>query len=1079
MSQHPEYRIEPYTHAHDTGLAVMWNASDQQWPGGFTKGVRMTAERVADWMDKQVTVLRLVVSAPSGEVVGYGSLWDEPSQPGRSCYVDLLNVHPDYQGRSLCRRMLMQMVDTATEQGYQRMSIGTWSSNLKAVPLYKKVGFFWKPNTTVLMENYIPLLRQLPILRDFFAQTDWYADYDRELQQIEDKQQHAKTGEMEVYICRWRRANSEWIEAVIDRKAQTLTGLETGEFAVYTHVAESKPAQGIRYPITWEVTNKRSTLMRVQLAATGDTHIQIDHTSDFILAPGETRTITSSYRCAGDAPHLEIWQWRPKPTPQIKSLLVLDEEELALGTGLHYEPAANISLHPSPVTLMPGVAQTVLVQVKNHLKQPMQGELQVVRADGLTSSWQRHPFTADAQGYASAALQLTSQQEAEVALAIMATFETEGEPIRTAPQLLPVLVRSLGSVVAIAHHPDPSKTMIYAENDFFFARCEQREGQVWLTNKAGAEYQFGLKEMLGPPYVPNEFDGKEFDVQLKHEAGRVCFTSTIVSTAFAGLRVRRAIIITPSPLVQVRFWLQNEGDRSHTCKLLINMNFPDSFAVNGQAVIPRSERLVTAMANLMPEIEGDFPKYPKDVAEQWAAYVIEGQVHGVVWSKDASEHEWRPWFFDLISAETTIPPQSNVELSPLHLYCGPGEWRTVRRIWQQSNGQSEPDQLDNRKMPVATSPYKVSVTPSPALTLRDEVTLQLHVDNLRKQPIHGRILLSPPAGWRADPAEVVVEDVQDGKTLEATIHLQAIHPSVGAASGELQLQTEAFDSVHPFTILRLGEADKVVQVNQEDPETMPLWQIDNGRMAWTIAPNFHAGIVAWREQGSAINHLRSSYPEEGEFKWMKPWFGGIRPLVSGDEGGWPGKLQQEAFTTSVIESSDAQGLRWRGVRLQAQIAGLPSFKGIRVELDYLTLPGSNLLKAVLRMVNDTPIYRHAWNPSHAFMLFCQVDGVFDNATLYGEQTEVGLVQRKRNPNNLWLRVGNWGAVVNPSTGRALSVTCPSTPNSVMLMDSDKEGGHLLITQAKTLAPQSSNELVLYLALVDSLAQARQYALIKN
>ena len=60
MSQPTDFRIELYRHDHDAGLAEMWNASDQQWPGGFTRGVPMTAARVADWMDKQVTLLRLM-----------------------------------------------------------------------------------------------------------------------------------------------------------------------------------------------------------------------------------------------------------------------------------------------------------------------------------------------------------------------------------------------------------------------------------------------------------------------------------------------------------------------------------------------------------------------------------------------------------------------------------------------------------------------------------------------------------------------------------------------------------------------------------------------------------------------------------------------------------------------------------------------------------------------------------------------------------------------------------------------------------------------------------------------------------
>ncbi|MEZ4737118.1 MAG: GNAT family N-acetyltransferase [Caldilineaceae bacterium] len=805
MSQQTEFQIEHYRHDHDAGLAEMWNASDQQWPGGFTRGVPMTAARVADWMDKQVTLLRLVVVTPDRAVVAYGSLWDEPTQPGRSCYVDLLNVHPDYQGRSLCRRMLTQMVDTATAQGYERMTIGTWAANLKAVPLYKKVGFFWKPNTTVSMENYIPLLRRLPILQAFFAEADWYNHYDRELRQVEDEQKHPQTGTMDIYRCRWTRPDGAWIEAVIDRKAQSLTGLATADFAAFAQVAASKPAQGLSYPVTWTITNKRATPLPVRLTATGDWHVQIDHSAAFTLLPGETRTVTSAYRCAGDAPRLDISQWRPKPTPKINTLLVLDEEELTLGSGLHYAPAADISTHPQPITLAPGLAQRVLVQVENHLDRAMEGELQIVTATGLVTDWQCAPFQAEAKGYAGVELQLTAAQEGEVALALAAQFKDAGEMISTAPQPLPVMVRTLGSVVAIEHQPDAAKRVLYAENDFFYAGCRQREGQLWLSNKAGEEYHIGFKDLLGPPYTPNEFDGKEFDVYLRREGGRVGFVSTIVSTAFAGVRLRREVWITPSPVVEVRYWLENGGDLDQRCKLLTNLHFPDSFAVNGQVVMPRRERLVAAMANVMPEIEGDFPKEPAGVREQWGAVQLAGQVHGVVWGQTISEHEWRPWFFDLISTERVIPPHSSVALAPLQLYCGPGDWRAVRRIWQQRNGETEQEQLETYAMPKVGAAQQLTVTPNPLLTMDGQVTLHLQADNLRKQPIHGRILLTPPSGWTADQQTFAVEDLQQEKPFAATVELCATNPIVGAHRGELLLETTGFDRQQSFTILRVGD----------------------------------------------------------------------------------------------------------------------------------------------------------------------------------------------------------------------------------------------------------------------------------
>ncbi len=684
-------------------------------------------------------------------------------------------------------------------------------------------------------------------------------------------------------------------------------------------------------------------------------------------------------------------------------------------------------------------------------------------------------FRADALGHASAALELKSEHTDEVALAIVATFEDEGQPITTAPQSLPMLVRSLGHVAAITHHPDPAKTTVYLENDFFFGGCSQREGRMWLVNKAGEEYAINLQEMLGPPYTPYEFEQKDYAITLHKAGGRVEINLTIDSTNFPGVQLGRQISVSSSPLIEVRQWLHNTGATAHTCKVLTSMNLPDSFAVNGQAAMPRRERLVTAMSNLMPEVEGDFPKLPDGLAEQWVAHANAGQVHGVVWNQDVTEHEWRPWFFDLFSAQNTLLPHQRVDLSPIYLYCGPGDWRTVRRIWQQSKGETTAEQLDNRAMPVGAGPQVVTLTPNPLLTLDDNVTMQLHADNVRQQAIDGCIQIAPPAGWRAEPDALAVEALQEGKTIAATIHLRADNPPVGAATGQIALQTVAFDSQQSFTILRVGDAQHTVNVTQATEQGSALWQIDNGRMAWSVAPAFHAGIVAWRERASPINQLCTPFPDEGEFKWMKPWFGGIRPILSSDEGGWPGKLHQETFATTVIEAPDAQGLPWRGVRLQAEISGQKSLKGIRVELDYLTLPGSNLIKAVYRLVNATPIYRSAWNPSCAFMVFCQVDGRFDNAVLCGENSYAGLVQRKRASRGVWIRVGNWGAVVNPASGRAILVASPSTPDSVMLLDGDQEGGHLLITQHKPLAPDAAKELVIYAALVDSLDAARQYA----
>ncbi|MFN8493360.1 MAG: GNAT family N-acetyltransferase [Caldilineaceae bacterium] len=1072
MTQHPEYSIEPYTHAHDAGLAVMWNESDQQWPGSFTRGVPFTAERIADWMDKQTTLVRLIVKAPDGTIVGYGSLWDEPSQPGRSCYVDLLNVHPDHQARSLCRRMLTHMVDFATENGYSRMTLGTWAANLKAVPLYKKVGFYWKPNSNVSMENYIPTLRRLPILRNFFAQTDWYAAHARELQQSEDEQRHPKTGDMEVYISQWKAPNGARVEAVIDRKAQELTGLETDDFAVYAHVSSSKPAQGLTYPITWEITNKRNSPLTVQLEASGDEQVEIAHVQTLTLEPEETQTLTAQYRCAVAAPRLEISPWRPKPTPQIRTKLLLDGQELLLGSGLHYAPAVALNLHPNIPTLTPRLSQTVLVQIKNQLDRPIQGDLHIAEAPGLTTDWQTHGFSAAAEEFASVPLTLQSQVEGGAALSVFATFIAGDEEVSTAPALLPVLSRQVGSVIGLLHQPDPTKTEIYVDNDFFHFGANQRAGRMWLDNKAGVNWEVNFRETLGPPYTPSEFEQSDYNLTLHQESGRACVTFSVASTRFPGMTLGRDVIITASPVVQVRHWLRNDGAHTHACKIQATINLPDGFASNAQVAFVRRERLVTALANTLPEVEGDFPKRPEGLAEQWGAFSMHGQTHGVVWSADISEHDWRPWFFNLISAECAVSPQTRVDVSPLYLYCGPGDWRAVRRIWQQANGQTEQARLDTLAQPQGAGPQQVSLSPQPLLTLTGEATLQLIADNVRQQPINGQIFVMPPAGWSVEPTILTVDALQEGKTREATLHFASPAAPVGPAIGQVQLQTASFDAVQPFTILRLGDARQSVSITQTQAENQSLWMIDNERMRWQVAPTYHAGLISWQEAGCVVNHLHTAFPTDGEFDWMKPWFGGIRPTLGSEEGNWPGKLHRETFTTTAIEAIDTQGLAWQGVRLTTEIQGQKTLKGLRVEIEYLTVPGSNVIKAILRLVNETPIYRS--DPWPGFMLYCQVDGVYNNAVLYGESPHSGPVHYKRSMAHQWVRMGHWAAVVNPTTGRALTVACPSHPESVTLLNAGERGGHLMVTQSPTLAPHSMNELVMYVALVDSLEVARGY-----
>jgi hypothetical protein len=280
------------------------------------------------------------------------------------------------------------------------------------------------------------------------------------------------------------------------------------------------------------------------------------------------------------------------------------------------------------------------------------------------------------------------------------------------------------------------------------------------------------------------------------------------------------------------------------------------------------------------------------------------------------------------------------------------------------------------------------------------------------------------------------------------------------------------DEARPFTVLRLGAGNAQVAIKERREADQAVWDVDSGRCVWTVAPEFDAGVVAWRETGSEVNQLMTSFPDDGGLSWMKPWFGGVRPIfvLRGQGREWPGWLHAETFSVSQVEAADAAGVPWQGVRLASDLTR-EGCEDLRAELDYLTVGGSNVLKVVFRMLNASSAPRGV---GPGFMVFVQVDGDHQNGALYGDD-----FQRKRSSHEAWTRLGDWGAILNPDTGRALAMVSGSGKGIVGLMDWGKDGGHFWFDDDLTIAPHGNCELVAYLALAESLEEAKRYESMKQ
>lgn len=146
-----------YQKKYADGIAKLWNESIENWP----EGIGLELEKNVEDIEKELSLggyLKIILAlSEKEEVLGYCDL--KPSPVFREvCYIETLNVHPKYQGLSIGRQLLKRIIEFAVNKGYRRIDAFTWSSNTKAISLYKKMGFFWQPNTSVQMVNFIPVL---------------------------------------------------------------------------------------------------------------------------------------------------------------------------------------------------------------------------------------------------------------------------------------------------------------------------------------------------------------------------------------------------------------------------------------------------------------------------------------------------------------------------------------------------------------------------------------------------------------------------------------------------------------------------------------------------------------------------------------------------------------------------------------------------------------------------------------------------------------------------------------------------------------------------------------------------------
>ncbi len=919
--------------------ADMMTRSEEGWPWHMGGGVPYTARAARQQLEEN-GALGHYIAQVDNKIVGvctvYRGLRDE-----NSGYIGFLNVEPEFQGKRLGKRLLRAGVDRAIQEGVERIDLHTWKGNLKAVPLYKKMGFFWVPETSVYMINLMPLILKHHLFQDFFdSNPDWYRNQVRDLSAEPDLRERDGIG---IYQYSFR-SGDQTITALADREGLWITGGSNRELEVWVHPQNEVCPEGLPQRMFWEIENRTDEARDISLVVNAPQSVEmVDPPPDSIsIPPGERVSLEGTFRIDPEAQEKEDWE----EPDRIISTLTFGDRAMSFKTGFGRKGALSFGFDPRYMMARPGSRTSLQVRIKNRTKTRLQGRITASPLEqGLQVESRVFDFQLSPEGYAGFSCQLAVDESCPSRYLPIRfrplVLDDEGNEVVLREKILHASCVVPGTVLHFEELNDNNLHLCSGRVDA--AINLRRGGQVTVRDRETEEMLFvGLRgDALGPPFRPTEFDKARCSYSLETGQGYVRAKLRMKSKRHRGLSLVKHIILrSGSPVLTARYGLINEYPEPRSFDLKTSAH---AMLNHATIYIPHSDALLCEKVSTgYPYWRDDAPRKPEDFAEGWMGF--EGYKDklftvGSIWPRETGEVELGHTLLATPKMGLEVGAHSRCTSPPLHFYIGEGDWRGLREAWRRLSRNSVSRQktyLEIEKRPPLSFGLRQNLISSSG-----RAKGVLYVSNLRGKRSTGKLTLKPPAGWSAEPERISFQDLSwDGVEDQVEIRPQGSTP-IGVYPLGLVLETGETRTSRTVPLVHTS-GDRLKISSQKDQDR-DILVVDNGFLNFRVCPAF--GGTVYSLQSEAVEYLSSSFPEPEPRVTFNPWYGGATGCLNNSESrGWC-----EEFDHRTVREG-----RWRGVETSCRASDrLKDIKGAVIRNRYLTMPSSNILRLEQEIKNET------------------------------------------------------------------------------------------------------------------------------
>lgn len=901
--------IVKYDDDYATRVADMWNHSRDGWGGANT----VDTEESVLHREASSTNLHTFLALEGDRVVGYCSLSEYREDEG-ALYIPLLNVRDDYHGKKIGKTLLLTALQEAIQLKWPRLDLYTWPGNTKAVPLYKKCGFFWedRDDTTHLM-NFMPTVLQTEAVQDFFTGASWYEMSTRE---IEVKPDGRVENDFHYYQYAWKNENDS-LRIEFERTGRGIRSIETNDYFIAATVENHSLVFGNYYTIKYRIRNKSGKPLQIELTGLSDKNIQFSfHEAIDVTDHAE---ITGSFYV--DA--IQEEQDTFKTHPSVQTMVKINGKQAMFKVGILPKYPAQVTANlPDDLTFVEK-RNVFYLEMVNNLREKVRFELAFPASPLLQLDEQivqvemepkekisiPVPFIVNSHGYYHTRLPIKVIKES-------------GKDVHFTKEV-GIPLRGIG---ARFHGENEKHIQLYSGP--YFAILDKSDNTIHTGKKKKESDLSLLTPKLGKPYSEELAKTKPTAIEYFDGAGFIGAKVSYALASFPSMKLHMILKLFNEGLVENYYEMENPLDVKTDRPVWLNQSIYFDLE---KATIPYQGALVE-----MNDSIGNSYEYWDEslVSENWLFVHKDKNPIGMCWHPDDNIH-FDSWFNYLEHDLGEIEGKSTVKTNPIYLSIG--AFHDIESFRTFANPSMSKNNLQ------AVNHLMVSLENNNPFVQGEKAICT--VKDYKSNYLHGELALTFSNHTEKMAASQFHREEQKTEW-NAEISL-ANNPAISTLNVKAKL--DAVIQERQTLVIRQKEAGLKTEVVTD--QGVDTWKVDNGIIQFKATPAFFPALHHLTYRGQ--EWLDTSFPTLQPKLWWNPWSGG---LWSGLSGIRPYSLSKEKSTADFARLTDNKGNVWQGIKLTTSIQKNEDYKGLTYHQYFLTLPGTPVLCHVSEINQRTGTY---------------------------------------------------------------------------------------------------------------------------